>query len=211
MQTTEKYPDHYKSLLTRIYNGLPEQKFDPTDIYGRWPIHPDKPLVVNVGRLSRQKNHATLLRAMQQLPDVQLVILGAGELDEELRKMAQDLHVADRVCFTGELPAAEVYTFLQAADLFVFPSLWEAMSLAIIEAMQAGAPIVASDIPSSRELLADAALLVPAQNPAALASAIAKVLNDSTLAAALGTAARSRSQLFSVESMVSRYEKLLCA
>jgi glycosyltransferase involved in cell wall biosynthesis len=211
VQTVENYPNRYKSLLTRIYNGLPKQTFDQADVYGRWPIHPDKPLIVNVGRLSRQKNHEALLRAMQQLPDVQLAILGAGELGEELRRLAQDLQVSDRVCFTGELPPAEVYSFLQAANVFVFPSLWESMGLAVVEAMQAGLPIVASDIPAMHEILGTSALLVPPQDASALAGAISQILNDPILAAALGTGARSRSQLFSVESMVSRYEELLCA
>jgi glycosyltransferase involved in cell wall biosynthesis len=209
VQTTEQYPERYRASLTRIYNGLPQQEFEPVDVYRRWNLDRSRPLIVNVGRLSRQKNQETLLRALKLVPAAQLVILGAGELTEDLQKLTADLGIADRVCFAGELPPTDVYSFLRAADVFVFPSLWESMGLAVVEAMQAGLPIVASDIPAMQEILGDSAILTRPQDAVAIADAISYLLENPAQAAKLGAGAQSRSQTFSVESMVSHYQTLL--
>jgi glycosyltransferase involved in cell wall biosynthesis len=97
---------------------------------------------------------------------------------------------------------------LAAADVFVFPSLFEAMPMALIEAMNAGMPVVASDIPPLREALGDAGSFAPATNAQALATEITQVLRSPELAQQLRQQAKQRSASFSIETMVNAYEQL---
>ena len=95
----------------------------------------------------------------------------------------------------------DVPALITRADVFVFPSLWEGQGNALLEAMAVGAPIVATDIPSTRETLTDGvdALLVPPADPPALAAAMARLLGDRELAGRLGAAAAERADAFDIE------------
>jgi glycosyltransferase involved in cell wall biosynthesis len=198
-------------LVRRIYNGVPPIGPEPLpDIRNKWNIPESRPVLLSVARLARQKNHATLLRALCELPEAQLILAGDGEFDTELRRQVSALSLGDRVLFTGEITQLEVRALMHCADVFVFPSLWEAMPMAAVEAMSAGMPIVASDIAAHREVLGPAALLVPATDSSALAQAVRRLLSDAALAQRLRIAAVERAQRFSVEAMVQRYERLIC-
>jgi glycosyltransferase involved in cell wall biosynthesis len=199
-------------LVRMIYNGLPHmQPRQPLlDVRTKWNIAADKPVLLSVARLARQKNHATLLRVLCELPHVQLVIAGEGEFGAELRRQVAALSLETRVFFTGEITAPEVYALMRCADVFVFPSLWEAMPMALVEAMSAGMPIVASDIAANREVLGDAALLAPATDSAALAAAVRRALADAPLKTQLRSAAAERAKRFSLERMLDEYECLIC-
>ena len=105
--------------------------------------------------------------------------------------------------FLGEVKSADVLDLLCIADVFVFPSLFEAMPMALVEAMGLGLPIVGGDIPAMREVLSDAGLLVPSENAAEIASAVRRVLEDRELADRLRQSSLQRSALFSVEKMVA--------
>jgi glycosyltransferase involved in cell wall biosynthesis len=180
------------------------------DTRARWEIPNDKPLLLTVGRLSRQKNHALLLRALRDIPEAHLAIVGDGELRDDLAALAAALRVDDRVHFTREIAPDAVAGLLQECNVFVFPSLWEGLPMAAIEALQAGAPIVASDIPANREVLADAAVVVPADDASALADAVRLVLEDPVLANSLRGRAKQRAACFTASSMIDRYLQLIC-
>jgi glycosyltransferase involved in cell wall biosynthesis len=209
VKTAESYPKRYRRLLSRIYNGLPRPDAVTSNMRSEAGIPEDVPLLINVGRLSRQKNQIVLMQALTRLPGVHLVIVGAGELAADLRSSVVDLGLENRVHFTGEIPAPDVQSWLKSADAFVFPSLWESMGLAVVEAMAAGLPVIASDISAMQEVLGDSALLTSPQDPAALSEAISRVLNNPGLAKELGTRAQKRAQLFSLESMFAGYQKLI--
>jgi glycosyltransferase involved in cell wall biosynthesis len=209
MDTLHSYPKSYSRLVKRIYNGIPLAPPAAKDIRSIWAIPSNKPLLVSVGRLSLQKNHGTLLKALACVPEAHLVIVGDGELAADLKEQSRSLGLSARVRFTGEIPAEDVSACLQAADLFVFPSRWESMGLAVLEAMQAGLPVVASDIPAMREVLGDSALLVPPEDAGALALAILRVLQDSEMASRLRSRVMQRVKLFSAETMISQYVQLL--
>lgn len=200
----------YLDLVTMIHNGLIFPEADPTlDARARWGIPNDAPLLVAVGRLSKQKNHALLLHAMRELPGAHLAIVGEGELRSSLTGLTSEFGLASRVHFTGELPPSAVGSLLNACSVFVFPSLWEGLPMAAIEALHAGAVIVASDIPATREVVADAAVLVPPGDAAALASAIRTVLRDPILAHSLSHRAKRRAKFFTASTMIERYCQLL--
>jgi glycosyltransferase involved in cell wall biosynthesis len=216
VNSAAQYPTAYRQKLTRIYNGIPLQQpnhhgleqHQTQAIRQRWGLPLDAPLLLNVGRMARQKNQSKLLEALTQVESAHLVILGDGELRDHLRLQVAELALSERVHFLGELPAEDVAGLLAAADLFVFPSLFEAMPMALIEAMNAGLPVVASDIPPLREALGEAGQFAPAADAQALAAEITHVLKSPELAQQLRQRAKQRSDSFSLETMTSAYEAL---
>jgi glycosyltransferase involved in cell wall biosynthesis len=152
-----------------------------------------RPVVLGVGRLTGQKGFGTLVTAAARWRDRQpeplLVIAGDGPLAGDLSVQASRAGVAIR--FLGDRP--DVPALLAAADVFVLPSQWEGQPLVLQEALRAGRPIVAARVGGVPDLTGpDAALLVPPADPAALASAVLRVLDDKDLAARLAAAARVR-------------------
>ena len=138
-----------------------------------------RPVVLGVGRLAPQKGFETLIGAARAWSDREprplVVIAGEGPLAGELSGQAQRLSVDVR--FLGS--RSDVTALLAAADVFVLPSRWEGQPLILQEALRAGRPIVATDVGGVRDLTGDdAVLLVPPDNPEALARAVLSVLDD---------------------------------
>ena len=150
------------------------------------------PLVLTPARLEDQKGHVPLLNAAAELPEAVFAFAGSGSLRASLETLARQLGVSDRAIFLGH--REDVADLLAACDMVALPSLYEGSSLAILEAMAAGRPIVASRIPGTDELIADGetGLLVAPGQPAALAAALRKVLSEPELGEALAAAARAR-------------------
>ncbi|MEU8674782.1 glycosyltransferase family 4 protein [Streptomyces sp. NPDC048560] len=150
------------------------------------------PLVVCVGRLSRQKGQDVLLRAWEQLrvDGARLVLVGDGPEERRLRDTAPA-----GVVFAGA--SQDVRPWLHAADVLVLPSRWEGMALAPLEGMACGRPVVMSDVNGARESLPpghDVHCLVPPENPAALAAALTTLLTDPALRDELGRTARTHTR-----------------
>jgi glycosyltransferase involved in cell wall biosynthesis len=166
-------------------------------------------LIGTIGRLAPQKGFAHLIRAfrmvLERTPSARLVIAGDGPLEAELHQEAKSLGIADRVCFTGF--RRDVPDLLAAFDIFVQPSLWEGLSISLIEALAAGKPIVATDIESSREILVpgENGLLVAPADETALARAIEQLTLNPGLAERLATNARRAAAVrFSEQRMVEQ-------
>ena len=155
-----------------------------------------------------QKNHRLAVRALAQVPDTALVVLGEGPLRAELEETARAEGVAGRVVLAGVRPDAR--GIVGAADVVVFSSTWEGLPLAALEALAAGTPVVSTAVRGLRELLTDGrdALLVPPNDPAALADALRRVLGDPGLGARLGEGGRALAGAHSEETMVARYLEL---
>lgn len=189
----DSYPAAYRNRMHIVTDGIVPRVSSLTKVEARAVLgwKSNERIVLNIGRLSRQKGQDTLLRAIAALPDVRLVVTGDGELMEETQQLAQSLGIRDRVEFTGEVPGDRVATLLRGADVFAFPSRWETFGLAVVEAAAAGLPIVASDLDVLKEVLmtpeaSAAAVFVPADDASAFASEIGRVLQDGDLAAELG-------------------------
>jgi glycosyltransferase involved in cell wall biosynthesis len=181
----------------------------------QWSI-PDHCLVIGtIGRLHPVKGQFYLIEAMKlltaEIPDLHLLIIGEGPLHNQLTEQLKLSGLP--FTLTGYLPSA--WQALPAMDLFVFPSLSEGMGLVLLEAAQAGIPIVASKVGGIPELLEDhkEALLVPPADPAAMALACSKVLKGRAFSAEMTARARQKVSQFSIEKMVQDtitfYEKII--
>jgi glycosyltransferase involved in cell wall biosynthesis len=203
--------------LMVIRNGIEADRFvRPPDPVAREELEDGsgRPIVLVPARLEAEKGHGDLLEAAQRLPGVRFVCVGDGTLREDLVGSADRLGVADRVTFLGFRD--DVERLLGACDLVVLPSLFEGLPLALIEAMAAGKPVVATGLGGTPELVVEGetGLLVPARDPIALASAVDRVLGDPGLAGRLGSAGRQRALAhFTTGAMVDavgrEYERIL--
>lgn len=151
-----------------------------------------RPLVLTPARLDAQKGHATLFAAIAEVPDAVFVLAGEGPEREPLEALAGRLGIDDRVRFLGR--REDVPELLAACDLFCLPSLYEGSSLAVLEAMAAGIPIVSSAIGGTDELIEDgrSGLLVPPGDAVALAAALRRALAEPELGVEMAVRARER-------------------
>jgi glycosyltransferase involved in cell wall biosynthesis len=170
------------------------------------------PVIGAVGRFSEEKGHRYLLQAMagviRALPKARLVLVGYGALEGELRGRAASLGLDGAVTFAGERDSAEM---LPSFDLFVQPSLYESQGLALLEAMAAGIPAIATDVGGVADVVRDGetGLLVPPADPAALSAAIIRLAGAPDLASALTRqASRHVREHFSSGTMLEAYARL---
>ncbi|HEX2236266.1 MAG TPA: glycosyltransferase family 4 protein [Actinomycetota bacterium] len=169
-------------------------------------VAPGAPLVVSVARLRPQKDLGTLVRAVAALPaDVHLALVGEGPLASQLRALAGDLGVSERVRLLGWRD--DVADLVAAADVFCLSSVWEGVPLAAQEAIQLGTPVVATRVGGMAELVEDgvSGFLVPPGRPGDLANALASVVRDPAAAVRLaGAARRGLERNFSTDRMLAR-------
>ena len=155
-------------------------------------------VVLTIGRLTVMKGHRHLVDAvpglLRRFPDLAVVVLGQGHLHEDLQKQAAGLGVADAVHLPGHRSDARM--LLDAADVFVLPSRHEGMPLVLLEAMDAGLPVVATRVIGSEEVVVDGetGLLVRPRDASALEQALGQLLADSQLRGRYGQAGRERFQ-----------------
>jgi glycosyltransferase involved in cell wall biosynthesis len=208
VESMSAYPESYKRNIHMIYNGVELAQNGSSSSQQLADLPVGRPRILHVGRLSREKNHEALLKSLHQIPGASLVLVGDGELRDTLEQHVQAMGLADRVCFLGEITPEEVRGVMSACDLFMFPSVFEALGLALIEAMAAGMPIVASDIPACREVLQNTGVLV-SPTPQELSRAANRLLSDTSYAKEMGRKAAERAKTFSVDAMVDGYERLM--
>lgn len=187
--------------LALIYNGVDLAHFarptNASELRDVWHVPPDAPLLGVVGRLSRQKGHAVLLAALPQVwacfPEVHVVFVGAGEMEAELRDQAARIDETGRIHFAGKLSRDDMVLALAAFDVFVLPSLYEGLPFAVVEAMAAGKPIVATRVDGTAEAITEdvTGMLVPPGDAPSLAAALIRLLGNSALRLRLGQAARA--------------------
>jgi glycosyltransferase involved in cell wall biosynthesis len=173
----------------------------------------DTKLAVYTGRLNEEKGLTCLVdawaRVLRHRSNTRLWLVGEGPLRDKLAEQIERLRIRGRCVLVGSFDSVE--ELLSAADLFVLPSREEGMSIALLEAMASGLPIVATDIPANRTLITSGehGLLVPPDDPATLATAIGEVLEAPLRATQYGAAARRRAQEnFALSTMVERHMEL---
>ena len=185
-------------LFTTVPNGIRMRGSGPGRKAARAELglRDDQRVVLTVGRLVVMKGQRYLIDAVPELaarfPDLAVVVVGAGALEEPLRKQAAALGVEQHVRLVGH--RSDARQLLDAADVFVLPSLHEGMPLAVMEAMDAALPVVATTCIGTSEVVTDGVTgtLVPPKRPAALAAALGELLDDPGLRARYGSAGRQR-------------------
>jgi len=195
-----------------VVNGIDFEELDR--VIAGFPIRreslgltPDDLVLGCVSRFDPIKRVETLLRALQllapRIPRVILLLVGGGGEEERIRRLTAEMGLGSRVIFTGLLEKpARIYPTL---DLYVTTSLKEGLPLSLIEAMGARLAVVATDVPGQRDVVVqgETGLLVPPQDPAALAVAISSLLADPERRRRMGEASRRRAlKEFAVQSMI---------
>ena len=176
-------------------------------------------VIGTVGNFTRKKNqqmmlHATALLAAR-IPNLRLVLVGAGPLEENLRQLAVRLGIADRTVFTGS--RNDVLDLLPGFDVFCLSSQFEGLSIALVEAMATGVACVATAVGGIPEVIEDgvSGLLVPAGATTALADTLERVLLDESLKSRLGDEGGARAMAFDIGRAARRlqalYEEMMAA
>jgi len=199
-----------------IPNGIALAELDRADrgiVRREFGISSEAPLLGTIGRLHPQKGVDLLLRALRELkgqfPALKTLIVGEGPALPALRALASDLGLVQDVIFTGL--RRDVPNILAALDLLVLASRWEGMPNVVLEAFAAGRAVVATRVGAVEEMVQDGetGILVPAEDPPALALAIGSLLADPPGRARLAAAGRARVEKeFSLEKMVRLTQEL---
>ena len=199
-----------RSAVAVLLNGVRHDEPQRVTLRDELRLSPGDRLMVAVGNLYPVKGHVYAIDALARLaerhPSVHLAISGRGELEGALLERARQHGLADRVHLLGL--RSDVPAVLAAADLFVLPSLSEGLPLALLEAMFAACPIVATDVGQVRNALANGAagILVKPGDSTALALALDRLLSDPAQARRLGSLAALRAAgEYDLSRMVQRY------
>lgn len=202
--------------ITVVPNGIPPSPATDPGMREALGLPRDARILLAVGNLYEVKGHRFLVEALADVlpahPTTHVVIAGRGDQERPLGRLAASLGVADHIHLLGL--RGDIPQLLAAADLFVMPSLSEGLPIAILEAMFAGKPIVASDVGDIAAAVGAAGArpggrVVPPGDRQALASALATLLADPEAARIIGAAARERAEAeFHVDRMTARYVEL---
>jgi len=230
--------EHWRDLLNReygtkaqvVHNGVDVARFQDADRGQAKNLRQHtgaagRPLILSVGGIEPRKGSDTLVQAIAALKkagrDPVLAVVGGHSFQDYRpyrdRVLASlpglGLRLDDDVVLVGTVPDAELPAWYAAADVLAFPSTKEGWGLAVLEAMSAGLPVVASDLPVFREYLTAGrdALLVPVDDAAALAGALAAILDDPDLAASLREAALATARRFTWARSAAEHQAIYAA
>lgn len=199
-----------------IYNGRDIHKYqdsDPIDIHEEEAIPDGATIIATVGRLVERKGHFDLLDSWEtirtNIPDAHLLFIGDGQDRDALEARANELESSESVHFLGT--RNDVPALLATTDIFVFPSHYEGLPGAVIEAMAAGLPIVATPVDGNQDLLKNyqSGLFVQVESPQEVAWATIRLYQQPSFAQSLGESAATRAATeFTIDSMVTEFESL---
>jgi glycosyltransferase involved in cell wall biosynthesis len=197
-----------------IWNGVEEPAFGAQPLKFQWEAPVGTPVIASISTLIPQKGLEYLLEAAALLrrsgERFVLLIAGDGPLRQSLIARSEALGLNGHVRFLGWVPQASSRVFPHC-DIFVQSSLWEAMSIVMLEAMASAKPIVATAVGENPLVMlhGQTGLMVPPADPAALADALRSLLHDAEYRKRMGAAARARyEQLFTVQHMIAAHEQL---
>lgn len=212
LKTTPEIP------IDVIYNGIDIEEFRPaapSPLAGEGRGEGRAFTILCVARLIPRKGIDYLVKALPVIskvhPDVRLVIVGEGNMEQELKKLASELGVKERVDFRGYVRHDELPGIYRDADIFVLPSLWEGMSNTLLEAIASGLPVIVTETGGTAELVKDIGkgrgngIIIPKQDPEAISEAVVRLLSDRELSATMGKRSREIALEFSWGSVAGQY------
>jgi len=202
--------------ISVIYNGVNfKGQHDSQEKNPKMPfkIEDKDRILMTVGRLHKQKGHCYLIQAVskvrKEFPKVKLLLTGEGEEENNLKKLVKSLDLTNKVIFAGL--SSDIEEILPIAELFILPSLWEGFPNALLEAMAAGKPVVATQVGGIPEIVVhgETGVLIPPRDTDALAIAIIDLLQNKLKAKNMGEAGRIRAgKRFSIYKMIEKTENL---
>ncbi len=195
------------SRITVIPNAIDVQSFVDLNLT---PFSQDVTRIGFIGRLDPVKRVTDLVRAVEHLKGTELHIFGTGRDKERIEQTIHNLGLDDRVIMHGRTPYP--HEALKQIDLLVLPSEAEGFGLVLIEAMAAGIPVVATDVPGIKDVVKheSTGLLVPVRSPDSLAKAIKRLINEPQLRSNLITEARGETlRRFTWPTVLAQYRQLL--
>ena len=169
-----------------------------------------RPRILFVGRLAVQKNIPMLLHALRGISEgFDTMLVGSGDLDSELMKLAHSLELKN-VRFHGRADGQALRELFRQADVFALPSEREGMPLVLLEAMAMGLPVVATDIPGSRDVVInrETGILVPLNDSNAMQKALLEVVSDERQYSRMSKAAQRNATRFSWDTIGQEFEQL---
>jgi glycosyltransferase involved in cell wall biosynthesis len=190
-----------------VENGVDTRLFTPPDV----PRKSEVLEILCVGRLIERKGQHHLLRALANLNKeagrAHLTLVGTGDAGPRLRRMAEELGLEDDVTFAGVVPPERMPAVYRSADVFVLPSENEGMSLALLEAMASGLPVIVTDTGGTAELVREGVngCVVRWGDVDALTRAAAGLMRDLEARGRMGIASRAAAEQFSVEQVSRKY------
>lgn len=211
IQSTYGMPEH---RLRVLWNGVEPHRLPIDERVAALLANETRVVIGSISTMIEQKGIPHLLDALAQLKqrrdDFVVLVIGDGPLRESFTRRCAELGLAENVHFMGWVPEAAARA-LPKFDIFVQSSLWEAMSMVVLEAMAAARPMVVTEVGENSHVVEPdkSGMLVPPADPAALAVALERLIDDEALRLRLGAAARARYESqFTVAHMVRRYEQL---
>ena len=193
--------------------GSIDLKFDRNQLCFTLGIAENTPLVMQVGRLSPQKNPLDFIEGaalvLLELPEVKFILIGEGPLENDVNDLVRERKLEGNIQLVGWLPDASRYMIV--ADVVTLTSLWEGTPYSLLEAMASSKPVVATSVNGCNEIVADGVtgFLVPRKDPAAWAERVITLLRNPALAATLGRNGRQLVQeKFSVHKMIHQLDRM---
>ena len=213
-QEGSNYFDFKKSIV--IKNGINQVRFNPEksfkDIRAELGVNKEEILVGFIARVTLQKNPLLLIKAFAKIArdlPVKLLIVGDGDLKKDAVDLATSLKIEDKILFQPF--RQDIPDLLNALDIYCLPSLWEGLSIALLEAMAMRKAIVATPVNGTKEVIMHMqnGILVPVNDVDALADAFVLLVNDPSLRAQIAQQAyQTLSQEFNTQTMVHKIEDL---
>ena len=195
-----------------LRNGVDLDRFAPLDMgEARKKLQwgPGR-VLLSVGKLVEAKGHALVVEALIGIPDVRLVIVGAGPFRDDLRRLAAQKGVGDRVSLVGEVPHSELATFYSAADLSILASAREGMPNVVLESLACGTPVIATDVGGIGEIMTPSiGVLLRERTPHALHEAIIALLQAKPAVAVVRRHAEELSWKPVIKEQVQLYRDVL--
>jgi glycosyltransferase involved in cell wall biosynthesis len=209
------------SRMTTVYNAVDlrstrrPEKTACQDKFFFGALSPKPTITIGCcAELIPRKGHIYLIQAffkiLREYPDARLILTGSGTLENYLKKLCRELKIDNSVTFTGKINYENLRQLLEKIDIYAFPSLSELFPLAILEAMAAGKPIVATDVGGIHEAMEDGknGILVPPKNPQRLAEAIIELIRNPEKAKRMGEENRKTAmERFSMEKIAAQITK----
>ena len=197
----------YKAVNLSHYAGVADERLARKDFGGTHRI-------LFVGGNMQRKGIVTLIRAAQSIskdfPSAMFIIAGKDKFIPKYRQLCEDLGVAEHFQFLGWVSQEKLLSLYRSSDLFIMPSLTEALGVVFLEAMAAAVPVIGTNVGGIPEIIGDHinGLLVPVKDPEAVAGAVGKIFGDPVFARTLAEKGLEKAHQFSVKRMMDCTEEI---